>query len=71
MGVEKTKGVLKLDKHIFLGMSILDLSKIHMYSFYYDVLKKKYGDNVKLIYTDTTVLFYKPSLRTSSKTSRV
>eukprot|EP00438_Fugacium_kawagutii_P030269 Skav219081 [mRNA] locus=scaffold1777:108894:110345:+ [translate_table: standard] len=52
-GVEKTKTVLKLDKPIYLGMSILDLSKVHMYSFYYDVLKDKYKDNVKLIYTDT------------------
>lgn len=33
-------------------MSILDLPKIHMYSFYY-VLKVKYGDNIKLVYTDT------------------
>ena len=37
-GVEKTKTVLKLNKPIFLGMTILDLSKIHMYGFYYDVL---------------------------------
>ena len=34
-------------------MSILDLSKQHMYSFYYDVLKPKYNDNIKLLYTDT------------------
>ena len=53
VGVEKTKTKLKLDKPIYLGMSILDLSKHHMYSFYYDVLKDKYKDNIKLIYTDT------------------
>ena len=53
MGVEKTKAKLKLDKPIFLGMSILDLSKLHMYQFYYDVLKKKYNENIKLVYTDT------------------
>ena len=52
-GVEKTKTVLKLDKPIYLGMTILDLSKIHMYSFYYDVLKEKYQEKVKLVYTDT------------------
>ena len=34
-------------------MSILDLSKVHMYSFYYDVLKAKYKEDVRLIYTDT------------------
>ena len=49
----RTKTVLKLDKPIYLGMSILDLSKVHMYSFYYDVLKVRYKDDVRLIYTDT------------------
>jgi len=44
---------LKLDKPIFLGMSILDLSKVRMYSFYYDVLKARYKDDIILIYTDT------------------
>ena len=52
-GVEKTKAVLKLNKPIFLGMTILDLSKVHMYSFYYDVLKARYKDDIRLIYTDT------------------
>ena len=42
-----------MDKPIYLGMSILDLSKVHMYSFYYDVLKEKYKENIRLIYTDT------------------
>ena len=53
VGVEKTKAKLKLDKPIFLGMTILDISKLHMYQFYYDVLKKKYNENIKLVYTDT------------------
>lgn len=53
VGVEKTKAVLKLDKPIFLGMTILDISKLHMYQFYYDVLKKKYNEHIKLVYTDT------------------
>ena len=47
VGVEKQKPKLKLDKPIFIGMSILDLSKQHMYRFYYDVMKPKYGDNIK------------------------
>ena len=53
VGVEKTKAKLKLDNPVFLGMTILDLSKLHMYKFYYDVSKKKYNENIKLIYTDT------------------
>ena len=32
VGVEKIKTVLKLNKPIYLGVSILDLSKVHMYS---------------------------------------
>ena len=53
VGVEKQKAKLKLDKPIFIGMSILDLSKQHMYRFYYDVMKPKYGDNIRTVYTDT------------------
>ena len=44
---------MELNKPIYMGMSILDYSKIHMYSFYYDVMKPKYKDNIKLVYTDT------------------
>ena len=53
IGVEKAKSVIKLNKPVYVGMSILDLSKQHMYPFYYDILKKKYNENAKLIYTDT------------------
>ena len=53
VGVEKQKPKLKLDKPIFFGMSILDLSKQHMYRFYYDVMKPKYGVNIRMVYTDT------------------
>ena len=53
VGVEKQKPKLKLDKPIFIGMSILDLSKQHMYRFYFDVIKPKYGDNIRMVYTDT------------------
>ena len=53
VGVEKQKSKLKLDKPIFIGMSILDLSKQHMYRCFYDVMKPKYGENIKLVYTDT------------------
>ena len=51
--VEKDKHTVELNKPIYMGMSILDDSKIHMYSFYYDVLKPKYDDKIKLVHTDT------------------
>ena len=53
VGVEKEKHTVELNKPIYMGMAILDHSKIHMYSFYYDVLKPKYNDDIKLVYTDT------------------
>ena len=53
VGVEKLKEKVKLNKPTYVEMSILDLSKLHMYSFYYDVLKEKYNENVRLVYTDT------------------
>lgn len=45
-------GIL-MNKPISVGMAILDISKVVMYEYYYDFLKKKYGENVCLAYTDT------------------
>ena len=49
--MKKTK--VKMTKPLNLGMSILDISKILMYEFWYDYIKPKYGDRAKLCYTDT------------------
>ena len=49
--MKKTK--IKINKPIYLGLSILEISKILMYEFWYDYMKPKYGDNVKLCYMDT------------------
>ena len=40
-------------KPVYLGMSILDISKTLMYKFRYDYIKLKYRDRTKLCYTDT------------------
>ena len=42
-----------MNKPIYLGLSILDISKILMYEFWYDYMKPKYGNDVKLYYMDT------------------
>ena len=47
------KTIVKINKPLYLGASILDISKSLMYKFWYDYLKWKYGDRVKLCYTDT------------------
>ena len=38
---------------VWLGLSVLDLSKTEMYEFRYDYVKPKYGENAKLCYMDT------------------
>ena len=52
--VNKTK--LNLNKPIFVGFSVLDLSKYLMYDWYYNKLKTKYGEHCTLLYTDTDSL---------------
>ena len=42
-----------MSKPIYLGFSILEISKTLMYRFWYEHLKSKYGDNVRLCDTDT------------------
>ena len=48
---EKTSVII--DKPIIVGQAILDKSKELMYEFYYDYLKPKYNDTIKLLYMDT------------------
>ena len=49
--MKKTK--VKMNKPIYLGLSILEISKILMYEFWYDYMKPKYDNKVKLCYMDT------------------
>ena len=49
--MKKTK--VKMNKPIYLGLSILEISKTLMYEFWYDCMQPKYGSDVKLCYMDT------------------
>ena len=49
--MKKTK--VKMNKSIYLGLSILEISKTLMYEFWYDYMKPKYNNDVKLCYMDT------------------
>ena len=49
--MKKTR--VKMTKPLYLGMSILDISKTLMYKFWYDYIKPKYEDRAKLCYMDT------------------
>ena len=51
--IEMKKTKVKMNKSIYLGLSILEISKTLMYEFWYDYMKPKYNDNVKLCYMDT------------------
>ena len=48
-----------MDKPIFIGTSILDLSKSLMYDYYFNNLKSKCKDNVSLLYMDTDSFIFK------------
>ena len=51
--IEMKKTKVKMNKSIYLGLSILEISKILMYEFWHDYVKPKYNDNVRLCYMDT------------------
>ena len=58
VSVHMRKTSLLMNKPVYLGMCILDLSKIIMYDFHYNYIKSKYADKAKLLFTDTDSLMY-------------
>ena len=58
VGVEMKCSAIKINKPFYIGMSILDLSKWHMYNFHYNVMKPIFGERINLLYTNTDSLMY-------------
>ena len=56
--VRKSKVALKFNKAAFIGMCILELSKVLMYEFLYDYIKNKYDNKSKLLFTETDSIMY-------------
>ena len=58
VSVHMKKTSLTMNKPVYLGMSILDLSKTVMFDFHYKYIKQKYNKQAKLLFTDTDSFLY-------------
>ena len=56
--IRKRKLTLMLSKPAYIGMCILELSKVLMNEFHFDYIKNKYGNNSRLLFTDSDSLMY-------------
>jgi hypothetical protein len=50
--------IIKFCKPIYIGFAVLDVSKSLTYDYHYNTMKKHFGNNLRLMYTDTDSLIY-------------
>ena len=56
--IHKEKVTLTIDKPVYIGMCILELSKVLIHEFHYHFIKTKYDSKSKPLFTDTDSLMY-------------
>ena len=56
LAIEMRKTEILMNKRVYLGFPLLELSKILMYDFWYDYVKPKFGEKAKLRYADTNIV---------------
>ena len=58
VAIRKNKMTLALNKPTYIGMCILELIKVLIYELHYDCIKNKFGNNSRVLFTDTDSLMY-------------
>lgn len=58
VAIELQKTSVHMIKPLIVGFAVLEVSKLKMYSFHYDYMLPKFGDNLTLNYTDTDSFIY-------------
>lgn len=58
VAIQMKPETITLDKPIYIGFSVLEISKCHMFDFHYSVMKPFYDDKIRLCYTDTDSFLY-------------
>ena len=58
IAIHMKKTEIYFNKPVYVGQAILDLSKLLMFDFHYNYIKRKYKDKAELVFTDTDSLLY-------------
>ena len=58
IAIRKINAPLTLNKPVYDKMCMVELSRVSMYEFHYDCMKKKYGNKSRLLFTDNDRLVY-------------